>query len=72
VRRVTSTNQDGVCGFSGKDLDGDQVAKPGLCVSGENSDAPCGLGTEDRLHRASDVKGAKAQGMSGKNLGITM
>jgi hypothetical protein len=72
VRRVTSTNQDGVCGFSGKGQYADQVAKPGLGVSGAHPDATCGLGTGDRPHRASGFKGAQAQGKSGKNLEITM
>lgn len=72
MRRVTSTNQDGVCGFSGKGSGGDQVAKPGLGVSDANLDATWELGTGDGPHRASGFKGAQAQGKSGKNLEITM
>jgi len=72
VRRVTSTNQDGVCGFSGKGQYADQVAKLDLGVSGANPDATYGLGTGNRLHRAPGFKGAQAQGKSGKNLEITM
>ena len=72
MRRVTSTNQDGVCGFSGKGQYADQVAKLDLGVSGANPDATYGLGTGDRPHRASGFKGAQAQGKSGKNLEITM